>query len=82
MCNLFARFARQILVKVLSKDPLLRAKFSISNEVELYQEVISAKYLMLENEYPVADGLKLHLKQSGDCVIQEMFIIAGPMNIA
>lgn len=66
-------FTTYLSVKVFSTDPLSRVKMPSFNEVKLYQEAISTKYPILENVYAVADGLKLHLEQSGDCVIQEMF---------
>ncbi|PXF45044.1 hypothetical protein BWQ96_05185 [Gracilariopsis chorda] len=42
-------------------------------QVQDFKEAISEKYHKLDSFYAVADGLKLLLKHSGDCVIQNMF---------
>ena len=70
---MFLRFARRILLKALSGDNLAQIRMPTNEEIKLYQEQIQEKHSMLKNVYAVADGLKLTLQQSGDCVIQEMF---------
>lgn len=73
VCVMFIRFARRLLIKVLSKDDSARVKMPSNEEIELFKGKIREKYSMLDDVYAVADGLKLQLEQSGDTVIQEMF---------
>lgn len=42
-------------------------------EIQAFQASFSSKYSTLAQVYAVADGLKIYLDQSGDCVIQNMF---------
>lgn len=73
VCNLFIRFARRILAKVLSKDDNARVKMPTATEYDQYRRVIAEKYPSLGNTFGTADGLKLYLEQCGDSVIQNMF---------
>lgn len=43
-----------------------------SEEVETYKKYFSEKCSLLEDVCCVVDGLKIHLEQSGDYVIQNM----------
>lgn len=73
VASLFIRFGRRLLLKVLSKDDRAKVKMPSAEEVELYKTAFREKYSLLEDVYCVADGLKLHLEQTSDCVIQSMF---------
>eukprot|EP00171_Calliarthron_tuberculosum_P005037 IDg5037t1 len=42
-------------------------------EIDTFKDAFAHKYHSLSDVYAIFDGLKLHLKQSGDCVIQNMF---------
>lgn len=41
-------------------------------EIEQYKNDFEYMYHTLEDVYSVADGLKLYLEKSGDCVLQNM----------
>lgn len=73
VCALFLRFARRILVKVLSASDMARVQMPTEREIRLFKSTITGRYSMLQHVYAVADGLKLTLEQSGDSIIQEMF---------
>lgn len=73
VCHMFLRFGRRILLRIFEKDSLARVQMPDEEEVRFCQSTIAAKYPLLADVYAVADGLKLHLEQSGDCVIQNMF---------
>lgn len=73
VCSLFLRFGRRVLMKVLKNDPNAEVRMPSGPELEGLKLAISGKYSLLQNVFCVADGLKLHLEQSGDSVIQNMF---------
>lgn len=73
VCSLFLRFGRRILLRVLSDDAKAEVRMLTNSEVVQFQSAFAAKYSMLSDASAVADGLKLNLEQSDDCVIQNMF---------
>lgn len=73
VCSMFLRFSRRLLLKVLKNESLAAVRMPTSSETQGYQEAFRSKYSMLKDVYCVADGLKLHLEQSGDYIIQNMF---------
>lgn len=60
-------------MKVLSSDSLPKVVISDDKEIEFYMAIIKDKYPLLDCVYAVAEGLKLHLEQAGEAVIQNMF---------
>ena len=73
VCSLYVRFARRLLYKMLVADDAARVSMPTNSEVEQFKRAFQEKHSLLAHVYCVADGLKLHLQQAGDCVIQNMF---------
>lgn len=73
VASLYIRFARRLVLKVLAGDELAKVRMPTENEIEAYKETFSRKYSLLGDVYCVADGLKLHLEQSKDFIIQNMY---------
>lgn len=61
------------MLRALKDDDNAAVRMPTAEEIEAFQNEFSAKYSTLGDVYAVADGLKLYLEQSGDCVIQNMF---------
>ena len=64
--SLYLRFARRILINILSQHP--EAKIEVPNEEKIkeYQRVIAEKHPSLAGVWCTMDGLKLYLEQSTD----------------
>lgn len=73
VCSLFLRFSRRILLKVLAEDEYAAVRLPSRDEITTFQRVISDKYPSIPDVFAVADGLKLHLEQSNDPVLQNAF---------
>jgi len=73
ICSLFLRFGRRILINALRNDAKAAVKLRTKSQIAAFQTAFTAKYSTLRDFYAVADGLKLHLEQQGDPVIQNMF---------
>lgn len=73
ICSLFLRFSRRILLKVLAGDVHAAVRVPTRTEVSSFQQAVSAKYPALHDVFAVADGLKLHLEQTSDPVLQNAF---------
>lgn len=73
--SVWIRFGRRILVDVLRASPEGDIKMPSEEELEEYIEAISDRHPNLGRErvWGAMDGLKLHLEQSGDHIIQNMF---------
>lgn len=67
------RFARRTLVKVLSRDPLVRVMKPSTKKIHLSQDATNENYHMLQDFFAVSAGRKVRLEQSGDVVVQEIF---------
>jgi len=65
---------------VLAADGDARVRMPMELRIESYRHVF-CKEPCLHDVYAVADGLKLCLEQSGDCVIQNTFIAEGSTTI-
>lgn len=72
VCSLFIRFGRRLLLRVLAENEEAKVRMPKNEEMVQFKTAFSSKYPALRAVYGVADGLKLHLEQSGDCVIQNM----------
>lgn len=73
VCNLFFRFSRRILMRVLCTDSLSKVCMPTEDEIILHKCLNEEPYPLLRGVYAVADRLKLYLEQSSDAVIQNMF---------
>lgn len=73
VASLYIRFARRLIYRILVNDEHARVKLPRDNEVAEFKRVFKEKHSLLTDVYCVADGCKLYLQQSGDCVIQSMF---------
>lgn len=73
VASLFIRFSRRLVLKMLSTDDKAKVKMPTIDEVREFSKSINEKYSLLQDVYCVADGLKLRLEQTNDCVIQNMF---------
>lgn len=73
VCSLSIQFGRRILLNILKQDLNAAAKMPSESEVQYFKSAFGSKYSMHNNMYCVANGLELHLEQSGDCVVQNMF---------
>ena len=73
VCNLFIRFARRILAKVLSSDAHAVTRLPTSAEFNKYTAIVSELYPSLRNVFGMGDGLKLYLEEANDVIVQNMF---------
>lgn len=71
--SIYIRFDRRLLYHTLQQDEQSRVKPPTNKEVEQFKKSFRKRKSLLHNVYCVADGLKLQLQQSGNCVIQNMF---------
>ena len=72
-CNVWLRFGRRILFRVLHKHALARVSFPDSEKIRQYQELVVSRHPALKDVYAVADGLKLYFQQCWDVDEQNKF---------
>jgi len=72
-CSLFIRFARRILIRVLSRDNRAAVCLPSDADIPILQTAFSDRHASLVDVFCVADGLKLKLQQSGDIIIQNRY---------
>ena len=62
VCSLFIRFARRIIISLLSKDARAMVKMPNNDEIMRFKAVFKARHQSLSDVYCVVDGLKLKLQ--------------------
>ena len=73
--SVWVRFGRKILLHLLKKNPAAKLRHRTAEEWESYVQAVAAKHPKL-GQLRVGctiDGIKLHLEESPDHIIQEMF---------
>ena len=71
--SVWIRFGMRILVYLFMHDDAARVRLPTVHEIEEYKNSIQRNFPALQNCYAVCDGLKLHLQQSGNHLIQNRF---------
>lgn len=71
--SMWLRYTIILLINIIRSDNKYAILFPDDNQVQLYQEMISRKYPILQGVFCVADGLKLAIEKSGDKDIQTSF---------
>jgi len=72
--NLWLKFGRMVLVKVLRSNVYGRVERDPSQEtVDSWKDAITSMYPSLKDVYCVADGLKLMLESTDNDLVQSMF---------
>ena len=71
--SIYVRFARSIVIHLLSDHPLAKIALPTNEKVAEYKQVISAKYPLLENVYCVCDVLKISIQAAGQQHVQRRF---------
>jgi len=69
----FIKFGRKLIVIVLDRDPNAQANLPSRKEVCQFQAAVELRHPALKGVWACADGLKLRLQQSSDCLIQGRF---------
>lgn len=67
------KFGRRILLSVLQHVPEAKVKQPTQQEFLEYSNAIEEKYPLLQQVWGAADGLKLHIQQSGNYLIQNRY---------
>ena len=64
------RFGRRILVEVLGRNEEAQVKIPCVEKINEYKVAVETRHPALKNVWMTMDGLKLHLQQSPNCLIQ------------
>jgi DDE superfamily endonuclease len=71
--SLWLRFGIQMLLRILSGDPLAIPTMPSNDELDDFVSSITAKYPALTNCWGAMDGLKIRLQKSGNAQVQNLF---------
>ena len=66
-------FGRCLLIAILCNHPDLAVRIPTAARIRQYKQIIQTRHPSLVDVWCTMDGLKLHLEQSGDHIIQNMF---------
>ena len=71
--TVYIRFARSIVIHLLSNHPLAQITLPTNEKVAEYKQAIAAKYPLLENVYCVCDGLRISIQAAGQPHVQRRY---------
>lgn len=72
-CYVMIRFARRLVLHILQQDQAAAVRIPTKEAHTSFCQPIALRHALLTNVYETIAGLKLHLEQSGDVVVENMF---------